>query len=91
MQPVDICVRHVVTDAAAFANSSRRWSTVRAWAWRDVCTHHLAAKGAGTPTALTSGFRKALVAASIFVLAAAAIGTRTARRDVLDPSVLVNG
>jgi predicted MFS family arabinose efflux permease len=54
-------------------------------------TNLLLATGASTPAALTSGFRQALVAASIFLLAAAAIATRTARRDLVDPSVLVDG
>jgi hypothetical protein len=54
-------------------------------------TNQLLAKGIGTPAALTSGFRRALVAASIFLLAAAAIATRTARPSVGDLSVSVNG
>ena len=48
-------------------------------------TNHLLARGIGTAAALTSGFRQALVAASIFLLAAAAIATRAARQSANNP------
>ena len=53
-------------------------------------TNHLLSTGASPSTALTSGFRQALAAASIFLLVAAVIATRTARRNVVDRSVLID-
>ncbi|HEU5355856.1 MAG TPA: MFS transporter [Actinocrinis sp.] len=51
-------------------------------------THDLFAAGAAAPAALTGGYRRALLAASVFLLAAAVIALRTARvrgETALDP------